>query len=48
MQGLEENFPLKSINELVLSVKEKSEADLEKGLPNVSAAQVRCLASKYP
>ena len=47
MQGLEENFPLKSVNELALSVKEKSEADQEKVLPNVSAAQVRCLASKY-
>ena len=48
MQGLEENVPLKSVNELALSVKEKSEADQEKVLPNISAAQVRCLASKYP
>ena len=42
-----EKFPLKSVNELKLSGKEKSEADKEKVLSNVPAAQVRCLASKY-
>ena len=47
MRGQEEIFPLKSVDEIVLSGKEKTDANKEKVLLDFTAKNLSCLATKY-